>query len=497
MGALACSLAALLLAGTPTGGKRLDTVVQDDALMLARPAAVVRQTARYIAGLGADRLRLTASWSAIAPAARANVRPGRPFDPADPSTYPAGAWTRLDTAVQAARDAGLGVMMDLGFWAPRWAVARPSSNPSRERYRPDPGQFAAFATAVVRRYGSVVHVYTPWNEPNHPSFLAPQWVDGRPESPHVYRAMYQAAYDAIKRVRPDAQVLLGGTSATGSDGSGAGGVPPLRFLRELACVDDRLQPLRVPECRTFRPLQADGYAHHPYSRRTDPSVSDPNPDDVPLADVGRLTALLRELSARGRIAGPPLPLYDTEFGYESRPDDPYAPFDRAQAATNLSHATFMAWEDPDTRMFAQFLLRDIDPAASGAQPGSRRYYRDWQTGLIDANGRPKPALQAFRLPFWAEVHAGGDPSHRAIVAWGMVRPARGRAIVRIEERAPDGAWHPVSATTRDECGDMDFLTDATGTFVATLPATGPLTLRMSWRHGDGTWEPSLPVTTGP
>src|SRR3954453_8175672 len=182
MGALACGLAAILLAGTPTQGKALDTVIQDDAMLLARPPAEVRQTARTIADLGADRVRLTASWSQIAPAPHALERPGRPFDPRDPGTYPPGAWDRLDTAVRAARDAGLKVMIDIGFWAPRWAVQRPSSNPSRERYRPDPSEFGPFAEAVVRPYGALADTFTPWNEPNPPSFLAPQWVDGEPQS---------------------------------------------------------------------------------------------------------------------------------------------------------------------------------------------------------------------------------------------------------------------------------------------------------------------------
>src|SRR5256885_16299354 len=75
MGALACGLAAMLLAGTPTQGKHLETVLQDDALLLARPPGQVRETARTIAALGADRVRLTAGWSAIAPAPHATQRP--------------------------------------------------------------------------------------------------------------------------------------------------------------------------------------------------------------------------------------------------------------------------------------------------------------------------------------------------------------------------------------------------------------------------------------
>src|SRR5262249_9475502 len=151
-------------------------------------------------------------------------------------------------------------------------------------------------------------------------------------------------------VRPDAQVLLGGTASTGG-APGKGGVPPLRFLRELACVDDQLNPLNVPECRNFTPLKADGYAHHPYSRFSDPAAPDPDPDDAPLGEPARLEGLLNALAARGRISQP-LPLYLTEYGYESRPDDPFATYDRDGQARNLAKATFLAWRDPNTRMFA-------------------------------------------------------------------------------------------------------------------------------------------------
>src|SRR3954452_3311114 len=129
MGVLACSLAALLLAGSGGSSRHLETALQDDALLLDRPAYVVRQTARTIAALGVDRVRLTANWSQIAPEPRSRARPV--FDATDPSAYPRGAWDRLDTAVRAVRDAGMQVMIDIGFWAPRWAVRKPSANRDR------------------------------------------------------------------------------------------------------------------------------------------------------------------------------------------------------------------------------------------------------------------------------------------------------------------------------------------------------------------------------
>src|SRR5690606_31254550 len=87
-----------------------------------------------------------------------------------------------------------------------------------------------------------VKIFTIWNEPNHPGFLQPVGA-----APAIYRGLVRAAFPAIKSVRPDARVLVGATSSTGDDsGLERRSTPPLRFLRELACVDAALDPL--PGC---------------------------------------------------------------------------------------------------------------------------------------------------------------------------------------------------------------------------------------------------------
>jgi hypothetical protein len=151
-------------------------------------------------------------------------------------------------------------------------------------------------------------------------------------------------------------------------------------------------------------------------------------------------------------------------------------------------------------MFAQFLLRNVNPSESGRAPNTRGFYRDWQTGLYAADGSPKPALQAFKLPFWVEKH--DTPTGPVALAWGLVRPGRGAQTVRLEQQGADGVWRGVRATG-PSCADSgaDFLTDATGAFVATTPAPSagaPPAFRMAWRRPDGVWEPSVPVTlSGP
>lgn len=507
MSKLGCALAVAVLGGGGASGN-LETVLQDDALMLHRPEAQVRTTTEQIAGLGADRLRITAGWATVSPAPHARQVPGAPFDPADPATYDQERWRALDTAVVAARDAGLKVQLDIAFFAPRWAVARGSANRDRERILPDPELFGDFAAAVTRRYSGVfadparpgrhlpaVRQFTTWNEPNHPTFLAPQWVDEgdgpRPYSPHHYRAMHNEAYQAIKRVNPFNRVLIGNTASRGSTEDGRGGVPPLRFVREMACVDERLEPLDVPECENFEPLRADGFAHHPYSRTTTPGTSSPQRDMAPIADTDRLVTLLEDLHREGRTERR-WDVWFTEYGYETRPPDPFQLYTPQQQARFIGWSTWLAWQQPGVRSHAQFLLRDIDAAESGRKPGTRGYWRDFQMGLFTHDGQAKPAAEAFKLPFFVtEREVDGQ---RVTVLFGGVRPGRGPHVVGVEAIDPQtGRWTPVGTLgPRCDSNGPAFLTGRDGFFERTAPAGQARTYRLA-RLLDGVWEYGPPV----
>jgi len=514
MDALTCSLAALLLATAVGPGHQLPVVVQDDALLLNRAPAQVQQYTDQIAAEGASDVRLTASWSGLAPSPTATKKPGAPFDAADSKTYPVDGFRRLDTAVKAAAASGLDVELDLAFWAPRWAVPKASDRNDRERYMPKPAEFGRFAQALARRYSGTfsdpdqpgktlpaVRLWVPWNEPNQPAFLMPQWRRDksglRPESPHVYRWLYQAAYAALKGVSPANQVLLGNTAPSApnsADDPDHSGVAPLKFLRTMACVDDQLNPLKVPECRRFAPIAADGYAHHPYSRTSPPGASAPNPDDAPLADTDRLESLLDQLAQRGRIS-PNLPLYLNEYGYETNPPDPTAPFSPDQQAQWMGESTYLAYKDPRVRMFAQFGLRDIDPRESGAKPGAKGYWANWQGGLFTADGQPKPAALAFKQPFWAQVEPSPDnPNLSAVLLFDQLRGAKGPQVVHVERQDPGtGAWVPVSVTGQGCDQGTEFSTDATGGFLRLAPYDGNATYRMSVRQADGSFAPSVAI----
>jgi len=492
----------MLVAASLGGGgdaRPLPVTVQDDAVMLHSPPAQVEAAARRMAGLGADRVRLTAGWSSLAPEPRSKRMPE--FNPANPEAYPREPWTRLDRAVKAVTNVGLQPQIDVAFFAPRWVVRRRGRVARRGRYRwePDPELFGQFAEAVARRYSGrhrdpanpggqlpAVRLWTTWNEPNHPSFLLPQWRRNRggwvPRSPHLYREMHEHAFAAINRIDESNKVLIGGTAAIGREARGPRqGIPPLRFVRELACVDRRGRPIHRDGCSEFEPLEADGFAHHPYSLDGRPDASSVNPDDVAMGDLDRLSRLLDRLHRLGRVTSR-LPIFVTEYGYETNPPDVVRGIGLLQQARYHGLATYLAWKQQDVALFAQFLLNDIAP--KGAKTPIERS-RDWQTGLYFHDGRPKPAAQAFKVPFWAEAHSvpGGD----FVVLFGQVRPESGRKQMEVEVKTPDGTWIPLQTYETRPTGDFDcgegttsFLTDAQGFYQRIAPYQGRATYRARW-----------------
>jgi hypothetical protein len=510
LGLLLCGLVALLLGGTPTPARQLAVAIQDDAVLLHGSDASVHRAISQIAWLGATDVRLTASWSTLAPQPRSPRVPPAPFDPANAATYAAAPFHELDRAVQEATSAGLEVMIDVAFFAPRWAV--PIASPDgHNRYRPDPALFGAFARAVAQRYDGhtrdpadrdqtlpAVRLYTVWNEPNHAQFLEPQWRHAATgwvaESPNVYRHLYRSAYAAIKDVDPGNRVLIGATAPDGSTTRGRGNVAPLEFVRGLSCVGPWLTPLRTQECRGFQPLAADGYAHHPYSLGHPPATASVNPGDVPLADAGRLERLLDALHGAHRFTTD-LPLYETEYGYETNPPDPFGAISLQDQARFIGWSTFLAWRDPGTRMFAQFLLRDSAP--NPGKPGSRVYWRSYQTGLYYHDGSPKPAAEAFRLPFWAQ-RIGVGAASPLVLLFGQARAAHGRQLVQVEQLSPDASrWLPVHTLTKACNAQGQFFTDRAGFFVTAASFGGSPTFRLGWRRPDGVWEYGVPLSVAP
>jgi hypothetical protein len=412
-------------------------------------------TLNEIQAFGVTRVRALVYWRAFAPAPRARRRPA--FDASDPAAYPTFTWDRLDRLVAAAQARGIEVQLTLTGPVPRWATRA-----RRDQLTdPRPGEFGQWVTAVARRYGSQIDLWSVWNEPNQPQFLLPQFRNGAPASPALYRRLFVAAQRAINGVPGGAgdRVLMGETSPIGNENI----VAPLAFLRGALCLNGSYR--KVGRCAKLR---AAGYAHHAYTKRSGPSYRPPSPDAVTIGVLPRLVRAL-DRAARAGAIDRRLGIYLTEFGIQSRPDV-ISGVPLARQAEYLAIAERTAYANPRVRAFSQYLLRDDKPRRG---PASERY-SGFETGLRRSNGRPKPSYRGFLLPLAVQAFGSSD------VLWGRVRPARAATTVVLQRNAGRG-WKPLRTVT----------TNANGVYGTRARHRAGQRYRARWTAEDGT------VHTGP
>jgi hypothetical protein len=360
-----------------------------------------------IRAFGVTQVRQLVYWQTFAPGPNRKRKPR--FDATDSNDYPAAPWGRLDRMIAAAQARGVEVMLTPTGPGPKWATAAKKDNVTR----PSATEFGRFVTALARRYGEQVSMWSIWNEPNQPQFLLPQYRDERPYSPRLYRNLYRSAYRAIRRVRANRrdQILIGETSPRGNENI----VHPLRFLRGMACLDGKYK-----KTRNCSRLPADGYAHHAYTTRIGPRFVPDSADDV---TIGVIARLVRALDRAGRGGGLPrgLKIYLTEFGIQSEPDRiSGVSFERQPAYYAI--AEHMAYVNPRVALFSQYLMRDDQPREEGYR------FRGFESGLRRSNGTRKPAYRAFPNPLAVERYGATD------VLWGLIRPQGGVTEVTIEVR---------------------------------------------------------------
>jgi hypothetical protein len=334
-------------------------------------------------------------------------------------------------------------------------------------------------------------------------------------APVRYRAYVDAAFAALSKTGhgPRTDTILVGDLAP--EGCVAGvpcvyprnswPIPPLPFLRTLYCVGGDYRPLTgsaagsagcprsgsPKEFVSAHPVlfRATGFAHHPYSFFLAPSAPMANPQFAPLANLGRLETTLDSIFRAYGVARR-LPLYLDEYGYETYPPNPYRGVSLKLQALYLDEAEYMAWRDPRVRTLSQYLLYDSAPNSRFPR-GTPGYWSTFQTGLEYADGRPKPALTAYRLPIFLPdpvVKAG-----RRVLVWGLLRPAppgtRQRAEIQWRSGAPGSAFRTLRTVAAQ--GPSEVL-------VARVPVPGTGLVRLQWRAPSGQIEVSrdATVTTG-
>jgi hypothetical protein len=369
------------------------------------------RTLDEIRDFGVTRIRQLVYWKSFAPKPNAKRKP-RNFRASDPNSYPADTWAQLDQLVAGAGARGITLHLNLTGPVPKWATKAKKDNVTR----PSAKEFRAWATAVGRRYGAAVDTWSIWNEPNQPQFLAPQYRKGKPYSPGLYRALYQAGVKGLKASAGNAKdtYLLGETSPRGNSKV----VFPLDFFRRMLCLDSKYR--KAKKCGA---LDADGFAHHAYTTAKGPRFVPPDRRDVTLGVLSRLTVAL-DKAGKAKALPRGLPIYLTEFGIQSRPDRIQG-VSFAKQAAYLSIAEHMAYVNPRVRSFSQYLMADDPKRASELNP-----YAGFESGLRTSKGKKKPAYKAFRLPLAVENYGASD------VLWGLVRQNRAKTAVTIQVDPP-------------------------------------------------------------
>ena len=420
--------------------------------------------------LGVQTVRVFMPWGelgslgAVAPDPTSTTPPAG-FNGADPAAYPPSSFSAYDAIVRAAQARGMQVDLTLGPPPPLWARgAGDPGHPAHPQWHPSAGDFGAFVRAVGTRYSGhytppgasaplpAVHMWAIWNEPNFGPMLAPQTTNQSriDVSPSLYRGLLDAAWAALQQTGHAADtVLIGELAPRGlSIGEGPGMfryMVPLRFVRDLYCVDGNFQILHGAAATaigcpasgsttTFTAahpalFRATGFAVHPYPIGPPNTPTPDEPDYADLPALPRLEAALdKAASAYGSSAR--MPIYSTEFGYETNPPETvFGTVSPTVAALYLNWSEYLSWRDPRIRSYDQYLLTD-PPAGNFA------------TGIEFTNGTEKATYPAYRLPLFMPVtsHASGG----ALEVWGDVRPARYAAVsgrvpapVQIQFR-PDG-----------------------------------------------------------
>lgn len=325
--------------GLPTDALTLG--VQDDQLATAD-----------ISDLGArlDRVRATGVTVTRVDVAWADIAPTQPADPADPDD-PAYVWARTDAVLDGLRQREIRVILVISA-SPGWA------NGGRGReWAPEAPALGDFVRAAMSRYDKDrvdIIAVEPWNEPNNPGYLMPQWDGVGPDAAAASPATYAGLVREVREALSGTGVALVGPSTAdiASSAPGVGGVSVTDFVGALA---------EVTPAPAF-----DATAQH-IQPQASPGAS---ADRVP-----SLAALPELLALFDRIA-PGRDLLLTRIGFATPPGG----MTSDAQSTALTEAFEVLRAEPRVRLMVWGPLQDTieNPA-----------------GLITTAGADKPALAVF------------------------------------------------------------------------------------------------------
>ncbi|MBF6620615.1 MAG: hypothetical protein ITG02_10350 [Patulibacter sp.] len=377
---------------------------------------------------GVQDVRTFAQWDKLAPKPD-DINAPAGFEASNPAAY---NFTLLDSKLDLILRNGMTPTLVISGPGPVWGSSQ-SARRKRDMY-PDPEQFGAFAKAVATHVADRVERYIVWNEPNVATWLKPQNTcdsqdNCKPYAPHLYRELAREGYEAIHDGDDSARVAIGGTSSLGNRNLANPNTTnqPLRFLREMACVNSKYRPIKSGRCKSFKPLSAEALSYHPHSQAYSPGKRDSDTSNARMADLSRLTRVIDKLVAKKRIkvkGAKKLPLWLDEYAYETKPDPNKSLPSPSTAATWSQWGWSIAARNPRVQIMTQYVWFDEEPTDKDASQWDR-----WQSGLYTAEGKAKPLARVFSHPIF------GWRTSKSAHVWGQVRTATGVTSVKLQRRS--------------------------------------------------------------
>jgi hypothetical protein len=267
----------------------------------------------------------------------------------------------IDRAIAATRAGGAKVVLTVTE-TPQWA----SGNPDAHYPPSSAADLASFYAMLVARYASTVDAWQIWNEPNHPSFWAPD-PTGRPDACLEYTPLLKAAYPVVKAGDPTAPVLFGALAFND-------------YAYVERCFD------LVPDIGNY----FDVMVTHPYALNgaAPEAAIDAAPADGRL-DYQTFLAY-REVRASLLSRGADKPIWFTEMGWSTATEPhPLGNVTPETQADYVTRAYRQLEQDPYVQVAMWYSLRNSSWANDGPT---------WldQLGLMRTDFTPKPAYFAFK-----------------------------------------------------------------------------------------------------
>jgi hypothetical protein len=274
-------------------------------------------------------------------------------------------WRRTDALMRNAAKLGINVLA-VAAYAPPWA----SGHPESDYYPPlDPTAYAAFVTAVAKRYGrngvfwkqhrllaprplSAIEI---WNEPWHAYFWRPT------PDPKAYARLVRVAAGAVKSVHPEISILASGDIFEMLD-TRPGESP------------DWLSPLLAADKDLWRQRLVDAWSVHLYCQNRSPLDS-----TTPQRWRFDRVLLTRALASK---VGATKPIWITEFGWNTDPGD-------AESVTEAMQAQFE--RDSLVRVANQWSFVQRSFVFQWTKPSGNDGYN-----LLRPDGSTRPAWEAIR-----------------------------------------------------------------------------------------------------